>query len=243
MDLTEYPKITGVSSVDLNNSHRQYSITNNQDILNVLNGRCPDYALTWYELNLLHWPKDHDFYLGNKNNIKDNIELREILSERLMNKKITKKILFCDLDGVLADFNAGVKSRFKKYPVEMNQQLMWGLINKSSTFFELLPWMERGEELWNSIRKYDPIILTGVPYGNKTAAEQKRKWCAKNLGEHVKVICCNSKDKPKYCLDESILIDDRPNIANDWKEKGGEFILYTEDKLEDILERVNELYC
>jgi hypothetical protein len=220
------------------NSYRQYTITNNEDILNLLNGRCPDYALNWRELNSLHWPQGHDYYLGNKNNINDKMELREILSDRLMNKTLTKKILFCDLDGVLVDFNAGVKKRLKKYPIELNQQIMWSVINKSMTFFELLPWMPKGKELWNAIREYDPIILTGVPYGNKTAAEQKRRWCARHLGPNVKIICCYSKDKPKYCLNDSILIDDRPNIANEWNEKGGEFILYSEDNLDDILERI-----
>lgn len=234
MDLTE-------DSVALNNSCRQYTITNNTDILNLLNGRCPDYALNWYKLNSLHWPKNHDFYLGNKNDIKDKQELREILSERLMNNSLSEKIIFCDLDGVLVDFNAGVKKRFKKYPLELNQQMMWGVINKSSTFFETLPWMERGQELWNAICKYNPIILSGIPNGNKTAAEQKRKWCLKNLGPDVKVICCNSKDKYKYCLNGSILIDDRAHIGDDWIKEGGEFILYNEENLENILERVNEI--
>lgn len=223
------------------NSYRQYTITNNEDILNLLNGRCPDYALNWNELNSLHWPKGHDYYLGNKNKV-HNLELREILSERLMNKKLTKNLLFCDLDGVLADFNAGVKKRFKKFPTELNQQVMWSIINKSLTFFEVLPWMSRGRELWNTIRHYDPIILTGIHHGNPTAAEQKRRWCARNLGPNVKVICCYSKDKPSYCLNGSILIDDRYQIEDEWKNKGGEFILYSEEKLEDTLERIKEMY-
>lgn len=214
--------------------YRNYTLPTIEDEIHVSNGRCPTYALFWGEPNNKHWPEGHDYFIGNGININDGSrDLREILK-----KSLTKKLVFCDLDGVLADFEEGVKNKFKKSVDELNDRLMWGVINKSKTFFETLPWMPKGKELWNAIREYDPIILTGIPYGNKTAAEQKRRWCAKHLGPNVKIICCYSKDKPKYCLNDSILIDDRPNIANEWNEKGGEFVLYSEDNLDDILERI-----
>jgi hypothetical protein len=38
---------------------------------------------------------------------------------------IETNVLYCDLDGVLADFEEGVKERMNKYPNDLNKTLMW----------------------------------------------------------------------------------------------------------------------
>ena len=222
-------------------NYRNYSITHEQDEEHVKNGRCPNYALDWQGIsNALHWPIGHDYYMGNGKNIHDETKvLREILSKRLADGINSKHILFCDLDGVLADFEQGVRNKFNKNVGELNLGMMWGVINKSNTFFETLPWMLRGRELWSQIEEYNPIILTGVPRGSTKAAEQKIRWCQRELGPNVQVITCATKDKPKYCLQNSILIDDRTDNLNAWNMKGGKFVLYDEENLEPIVERIN----
>lgn len=221
-------------------TYRSYSITHYQDEEHVKNGRCPNYALDWKSIsNAPHWPIGHDYYMGNGINIDDESKvLREILSKRLADGIDTKHIIFCDLDGVLADFDQGVRNKFNKNVEELNPGMMWGVINKSNTFFETLPWMPRGKELWSQIEQYNPIILTGVPRGSTKAAEQKIRWCQRELGPNVQVITCATKDKPKYCLLNSILIDDRTDNLKPWNMKGGNFVLYDEDKLEPIVERI-----
>lgn len=223
-------------------TYRGYTLSCHQDNEHIKNGRCPDYALSWGTNNQQHWPKGHDYFMGNGNFLTDNDNplLREILSDRLKNGQPISSLIFCDLDGVLADFEQGVQNKFKKPSSSINPPLMWGVINKSKSFFETLPFMKRGKELWDSIKMYDPIILTGVPPGSATGAEQKRRWCAVNLGQHIKVITCATKDKPKYCLPESILIDDRTDNLNAWNSKGGKFILYDEELLDKIVERINK---
>ena len=220
---------------------RSYSITSEDDSIHTFNGRCPSYALNWDQNNNeKHWPKGHDYYLGNGTNINDGTaDLREILSQKLANGTLTKHIIFCDLDGVLADFEEGVRQRFKKNVDEIKPGLLWGVINKSKTFFETLPWMPRGRELWDRIKQYHPIILTGVPSGNLTAIEQKIKWCQRELGPDVKVITCLTKDKAKYCFGRSILIDDRLTVLESWKDKGGKCVLYDEDNFYTNLERID----
>jgi 5'(3')-deoxyribonucleotidase len=221
--------------------NRSYSITTDQDQCHVSNGRCPNYALSWSIINHQpHWPSNHDYFMGNGENINDGTqELREILSKRLSDGIITKHIIFCDLDGVLADFEQGIKNKFNKSIDELKPGFMWSVVNKSSTFFNTLPWMPKGRELWEQIREYHPIILTGVPKGNRNFAEQKRKWCERELGPDIQVITCYTKDKPEYCLYKSILIDDRPDNLFNWNEKGGKFILYNEEDLNDITERIH----
>lgn len=220
---------------------RSYSLTSDLDDAHTSNGRCPNYALTWHQLdNSKHWPEGHDFYIGNGKNITDGTQhLREILSEKLIAGKITKHIVFCDLDGVLADFAQGVKNKFKKNIDEIKPNIMWGVINKSETFFDTLPWMPKGKELWEQIRKYHPIILTGVPPGSSTASEQKIRWCQRELGPDIQVITCTTKEKPNYCLSNSILIDDRTDNLKAWNDKGGKFVLYDEEYLDTIIERIN----
>lgn len=222
-------------------NHRSYSITQENDEYHVSNGRCPNYALTWgVRENRHHWPANHDYFMGNGSDINDGTkELREILSERLLNGTSSRHIIFCDLDGVLADFEQGVRNKFKKNVDELKPTLMWGVINKSKTFFDTLPWMPKGRELWSRIEQYNPIILTGVPPASSTAVEQKIRWCQRELGPNVKVITCATKDKPNYCTNSSILIDDRTDNLNAWNKKGGKFILYDEEHLDAIIERIN----
>lgn len=219
---------------------RQYSITTEADSYNIKNGRCPEYALNWdIQSNERHWPPGHDYFLGNGENINDNQELRRILSKKRQKGSLRNRLLFCDLDGVLTDFEKGIFNKYKKTTKEMNSSLMWALINKSNNFFETLPWMPRGQELWNAIKQYDPIILTGIPNGKKSE-EQKRKWCARELGEDIAVIACSTKEKAKYCFKNSILIDDRTNNISAWNERGGQFILYDEHFTDIIIERIHQ---
>lgn len=220
---------------------RNYSILNDSDENNTANGRCPDYALSWpHHAQINHWPNGHNYFIGNGQNMSDETqELRVILSARLEAGTLTKSIIFCDLDGVLADFEQGVINKFNKTPDELSTSLMWSTINNSRTFFETLPWMPRGRQLWSHIKQYNPIILTGIPRGSKSAVEQKIRWCKRELGDDIQVITCATKDKSKYCLPGSILIDDRIDNLDKWRDKGGKFILYHEESLDEIVERID----
>lgn len=225
--------------ISATSTFRQYSISTMDDSENVANDRCPEYALNWdHNSNSRHWHQGHDYFLGNGQNITDNLELRQILSEKLARGTLHSKIIFCDLDGVLADFEQGVVNRFKKRPDELKPGLMWGVINKSSAFFETLPWMPKGRELWEEIKQYDPIILTGTPRSSN-AEEQKRRWCARELGPHIHVITCATKDKPDFCITNAVLIDDRADNLKPWNARRGKFILYDEDLQEKIVERIH----
>lgn len=55
-------------SSNTNNIYRSYTITCNEDEWNILNGRCPNYAINWNNnVNQLHWPKNHDYINGYQN--------------------------------------------------------------------------------------------------------------------------------------------------------------------------------
>ena len=139
--------------------------------------------------------------------------------------RIGKSILFCDLDGVLADFTGGVKKMFNEGRGPRNSRNLWSRIKKTPKFFEDLKWTRDGRMLWECIRDLEPIIMTGVPPG-AWAIEQKMNWLRREIGA-VRVTFCKAKDKSIYKPEEiphAILIDDRESLRPQWEKSGGTFI-------------------
>jgi len=150
---------------------------------------------------------------------------------------IEENKLYCDLDGVLVDFEKGVKERMGKLPEDLNQKYMWMTLRKTPNFYANLPWMPEGKALWDAIKEFNPIILTGCPIGGWSEAD-KRIWCARELGANIKVITCNTKDKPKFCSEGDILIDDRDVIKDAWIAKKGKYLHYAEGNLEHYIKEI-----
>ena len=154
---------------------------------------------------------------------------------------IESNILYCDLDGVLVDFEQGVQNKFGKSPDKLNKNMMWAVLRKSPKFYDKLPWMPKGRALWESIKEYNPVILTGCPRGG-WSEEDKRNWCARELGPHIKVICCETREKPNYCTHGDMLIDDRDMIMDEWIKKGGKYVLYSETNLDSNIEIIKNYF-
>ncbi|MDC7224454.1 MAG: hypothetical protein PQJ60_11990 [Spirochaetales bacterium] len=156
--------------------------------------------------------------------------------------------LFLDLDGVLVDFNRGVRFYSGKGPEEQTAKQMWSVLSHVKNFYAKLSWTEDGPELWEKTRSLDPVILTGLPLG-KWAEPQKREWCRRELGQDVPVICGMSRDKHLLAWDwlyennlghlTPILIDDRLNLKFPWEEGGGRFILHFSAR--ESLKRLEEV--
>jgi hypothetical protein len=91
--------------------------------------------------------------------------------------------IYCDLDGVLVDFNEGVKRLNRgKGADELPRQQLWGSIARADHFFLTLPWTKDGKDLWSAIIQngYYPSILTGIPFV-KGSREEKFLWCEREL--------------------------------------------------------------
>ncbi|WP_425450473.1 hypothetical protein [Virgifigura deserti] len=133
--------------------------------------------------------------------------------------------LFLDLDGVLADFDRGVKAVTGKRPEQLPLKQMWRALAQAPDFYGTLEMMHDAEILWAFCRPYHPTILTGLPLGN-WAPDQKRRWVARMLGAEVRVITCMSRDKHNFSGPSHVLVDDRASIREPWERAGGIFILH-----------------
>jgi hypothetical protein len=90
--------------------------------------------------------------------------------------------IFCDLDGVLCDFDAGVRRiNNGKGADDMHVKELWRSVARADSFYANLPWMTDGRDLWEAIVHLKPDILTGVPMLEK-ARQEKAEWCARELG-------------------------------------------------------------
>ena len=152
-----------------------------------------------------------------------------------------------DLDGVLVDFEAGVREACGRDASEMKPSAMWPVLARTPRFYDRLGWMNDGRELWESVVHLNPVILTGLPMG-QWAEVQKRSWCARELGEDVPVITGMSRHKADLAqawLEEEendhltpVLVDDRLKLRESWEDMGGVFILHV--SAEDSLNRLKE---
>lgn len=145
---------------------------------------------------------------------------------------MTNYNLFVDLDGVLVDFDAGVRALFNGLgPDDIEARFMWPRLAKAKGFYDRLPWMSDGKTLWDFVRPYSPTILTGLPRGN-WAEPEKRAWCSRELGPDVPVLTCLSRDKARlaadWCADGAVpvLVDDRISLQESWEGIGGIFIFH-----------------
>ena len=154
-------------------------------------------------------------------------------------QRFTEFRIYCDLDGVLADFEEGVRRIFNRESKTISNNQLWSTLARQPNFYGNLPWMKDGKQLWDAIKHLRPVIVTAAPKGS-WAGGQKRDWVRRNLGDDVQVII--STRKYEHCPPDpptSILIDDRTSNCELWEIVGGISILH-ESTMETI-ERLQQL--
>jgi len=137
--------------------------------------------------------------------------------------------LFIDLDGVLANFDAGYAAVNGAPPNKELDNVDWRKIVAEPGFYANLPPMAGLEAFWAyvSANWEDVTILTGVPKSVPEAAADKRLWVTKHLGAHVKMIACFSKEKCLHASAGDILVDDWEKYRSKWLGIGGVWITHT----------------
>jgi hypothetical protein len=144
--------------------------------------------------------------------------------------------IYCDMDGVLVDFDRGYKELTGKETHHVDAQgknEFWGLFRQSlenkkiqeKDYWANLQWMPDGKELWDHIKQYNPTLLS-APSRDPQSRWGKRIWVKKNI-PNTPLILAAAEAKKNYARKNSILIDDRVSNVNDWNSSGGIGILHT----------------
>jgi len=147
--------------------------------------------------------------------------------------------LYCDIDGVMADFGKGVE-KLLGYKHSENQyendpkykKAMWKAVGKHRAAggelwydLELLP---DAMTLWNYIKGLNPTFLsaTGTSASEHTK-DQKLRWLTKHFGNVDAILVSAAQEKAKYASEGAILIDDKDKAIRPWEAAGGTGILHT----------------
>ena len=139
---------------------------------------------------------------------------------------MTKPIIYCDMDGVLTDFEGRFEHFTGMHPQEYEKQkglaAFWNLIDVEIgvRFWIGMNFMPQGKELWNFIKPYNPSLLTS-PSRDNTSRLGKQLWAKNNLNPKPKVIFAYSANKQHYATPDSILIDDKKSNIEEWTSQGG----------------------
>ena len=156
------------------------------------------------------------------------IENKGKVMENVNEQKYT---IYCDMDGVLVDFDkqfekasGGVPPR--EYEDKNGKEAFWNLIDNENGvgFWVGMPWMPNGKQLWEYIKPNTPMLLSS-PSRSESSRLGKRLWVRNNL-PGTKLILANSYNKKNYADSNNILIDDRPSNVDQWKAAGGIGILF-----------------
>ena len=162
--------------------------------------------------------------------------------------------VFCDLDGVLVDFDRGFveladnteKLLPKDYEKKHGTHSIWKLIDKlGESFWTNLDWTKDSRELWDYLKQYDPIILS-APSRHPGCFTGKTKWVKQNLGidqepitkpaeftKETRLILATHKHEfvqpaiSQLAL-QPILIDDTEVKLENWSNAGGTGILHND---------------
>ncbi len=173
------------------------------------------------------------------------ISLNKLFEEE---KVRTPYKIYCDMDGVLCDFegrfehftgltpDAYREAVVKKYGKKQELKMFWNLIDVEIgvRFWRGMPWTPGGKELWEYIKKYKPTLLT-APSQHNSSKEGKLTW----IEDHISgtpVVFRQAENKSELSGPNIILIDDREDTIMNWKAKNGIGILYkgTEQAINEL---------
>lgn len=154
--------------------------------------------------------------------------------------------VYFDMDGVLANFDAGVLQKFgidtadrkdrKKVPNRAKfDDVMWEKVREDAHFFrELEPFPETLallHEVIDRIGAANVAILTAVPRPEREvvhAAEDKRAWIREHVRADIEVRIGLRADKAASATSaDDILVDDHEGNIKEWEAAGGRGILHT----------------
>jgi len=186
----------------------------------------------------------HDNELINEKKNKDPFGLNAYARELAMgleeNEKVMDYKIYCDMDGVLADFERGYE---ELTGIDLRGEFQKGddfwdpISEKGVGFWAGLKWMPDGQKLWSYLKPFKPDLLS-APSREDSSRIGKHVWVKHKL-PGTKLILRYAKQKQELATPESILIDDRQVNIDQWIAAGGVGILHT--SAEDTIQQLQNL--
>lgn len=150
------------------------------------------------------------------------------------------KIIYLDMDGVLADFNSEmiktVGHTFEHYP---DSKTAWAAYHAADPSGRIYARLRPMEDSWLLVQRvqefafhndYAVEVLTAVPLFNRVpnAKQDKKSWLRQHFPslEPVMNIGPYARHKKYHCRPGDILIDDKSINCVQWMEMNGEAILH-----------------
>ena len=171
------------------------------------------------------------------------MKIVELLENALPGKG--KPIVFCDMDGVLADlYNHAAEIHDVEHYNDMTPEQWESFFEHSNAYqlFRDIPPFPTANMLLQIVKKFAggyTILSSPLIFDKAGSIKGKREW----LGKHIKVAPENvifEHDKWKYAVQSdgtpNILIDDYGVNIRKWREAGGIAIKYQSD--EDSLDKI-----
>lgn len=174
---------------------------------------------------------------------------------------IPKYQIYCDMDGVLTDFEERFREILKKvgkkyyskeelegitrpkhFEKKFGQGEFWKLIDEQGEdFWAGMPWMPNGQALWDFISPYEPNILSS-PSEDNSSRLGKRMWIRENLNPAPKkIIFKKAEDKQQHAAPNHILIDDKPSNIAQWAAAGGIALEVKDGEIQSVIKKLKEL--
>ena len=147
--------------------------------------------------------------------------------------------IYCDMDGVIVDFDKGYKELTgTEASFDTPKEEFWAPIQKAGApFWIKLQWMSDGKKLWEFIKPYNPQLLS-APSRDESSKIGKFVWVKRNV-PGTKLILRSAERKQEFATPNSILIDDRADNIQRWKDAGGIGILHT--SAADTIQQLKDL--
>lgn len=172
-----------------------------------------------------------------------------------------KKVIYCDMDGVLVDFDKGfheLTGLTTHHADSQNKDEFWDIFRKGiqdsgkteEEYWANLEWMPDGKQLWDYIKPYHPYLLSApsvnidIPFNERYKIENnesmrgKTTW-AQRLDNLRKLYFKSASRKADFAHPNQILIDDKQSTIDAWNSNGGIGIFHT--SAADTIKQLKEL--
>lgn len=156
--------------------------------------------------------------------------------------------VYCDLDGVLADFEGTVQKMVGKFEQDLSPEQK-RILSTSEGFWLNIPFLPSGRKLWSYIRNHNPFILTAYPKWDdeNKVRKQKIEWVERHLPgvPRSRILVVRREEKQKFAMAAgrfpNLLIDDYERNVKQWRQAGGIAVLHKANTVERTIAELKEL--